>query len=108
MCEFYVTVLGFVMGERPPFSFPGVWLYCGEQPVIHLVAIERPPPGPAELSLQHFAFDATDLQGFLDRLNRLRVPHRVGQLPGWGQPQVHLHDPDGNALHVDFEASERR
>jgi catechol-2,3-dioxygenase len=107
MCEFYVAVLGFEMGKRPPFAFAGVWLYCGEQPLIHLVSIERSPPGPTELSLQHFAFDATDLQGFLSHLTRLQVPYRLGQLPGWGNPQVHLLDPDGNALHVDFPASER-
>ncbi|MGH7007251.1 MAG: VOC family protein, partial [Stellaceae bacterium] len=35
--NFYEGVLGFRAGWRPPLSFPGYWLYCGEQPVVHLV-----------------------------------------------------------------------
>jgi catechol 2,3-dioxygenase-like lactoylglutathione lyase family enzyme len=28
--KFYVEVLGFRVGFRPPFQFPGLWLYQGE------------------------------------------------------------------------------
>lgn len=102
MSEFYCRVLGFSMGRRPPFSFPGAWLYCGDQPVVHLVGVERPPDPQGELHLQHFAFDATDFAAFVAKLEELRVTYRVGELPGWGIRQVHLVDPDGNRLHVDF------
>jgi catechol 2,3-dioxygenase-like lactoylglutathione lyase family enzyme len=102
MCAFYETALGFRVGRRPPFSFPGVWLYCGDAPVIHLVGVEREPPLPSELKLQHFAFDASELSAFTENLDRLSIPYRISELAGWKQPQVHLRDPDGNALHVDF------
>ena len=29
--RFYETVMGFAPGPRPPFPFPGVWLYKGER-----------------------------------------------------------------------------
>ena len=29
---FYTDVIGFVSGPRPPFTFPGCWLYNGEGP----------------------------------------------------------------------------
>jgi catechol 2,3-dioxygenase-like lactoylglutathione lyase family enzyme len=34
--EFYEAVLGFKNGPRPPFNFPGAWLYSGNHPVLHL------------------------------------------------------------------------
>jgi catechol 2,3-dioxygenase-like lactoylglutathione lyase family enzyme len=103
MSDFYRRVLGFPPGKRPPFSFPGVWLYCGDQPVVHLVGVAQAPQPNDELRLQHFAFDATDYAGFVANLDELGVPYRVGQLPSWGVRQVHLNDPDGNHLHVDFQ-----
>ena len=30
--RFYEDVLGFTNGPRPPFNFPGAWLYAGEKP----------------------------------------------------------------------------
>ena len=37
MCAFYCEVLGLERGPRPPFPFPGAWLYCGGRPCVHLV-----------------------------------------------------------------------
>ena len=34
--QFYEDVLGFKNGARPPFNFPGAWLYSGNHPVLHL------------------------------------------------------------------------
>ena len=36
--RFYVEALGLHEGERPPFEFPGAWLYSGAAPLVHLVA----------------------------------------------------------------------
>src|SRR6516165_10284517 len=34
--RFYEEVLGLVNGPRPPFDFPGAWLYSEGHPVLHL------------------------------------------------------------------------
>jgi catechol 2,3-dioxygenase-like lactoylglutathione lyase family enzyme len=52
--QFYEDVLGFTDGPRPPFNFPGAWLYNSGHPVLHLndisqTARQQPPdsaPGP--------------------------------------------------------------
>ena len=36
LCEFYTQVLGLEIGERPPFDSPGVWLYAGGHPILHV------------------------------------------------------------------------
>lgn len=104
MVAFYERALGLRAGERPPFSFEGAWLYAGEHPVVHLVQVGQEPQGSSELKLQHFAFEGSELTPFLENLERQGVPYRLGALAGWGNPQVHVKDPDGNALHVDFPA----
>ena len=43
MLAFYEDVLGMKRGPRPPFTFGGAWLYLGERPVVHLVAVAKPP-----------------------------------------------------------------
>jgi len=41
--EFYEAVLGFKNGPRPPFNFPGAWLYSGNHPVLHLNQLPSSP-----------------------------------------------------------------
>jgi catechol 2,3-dioxygenase-like lactoylglutathione lyase family enzyme len=108
LAAFYEEVLGLTRGARPPFAFGGAWLYCGDRAVVHLVEVEPgsgPKPravDPAELQLSHFAFRASGLAAFLERLKRAGIQHAVGRLPGAPITQVNLRDIDGNALHVDF------
>ena len=58
--RFYTEMLDFQEGFRPPFDFPGAWLYAGERAVIHLVVREGVPEG-IENPVDHVAFEA---QGF--------------------------------------------
>jgi hypothetical protein len=39
--RFYEDVLGFTNGPRPPFNFPGAWLYNAGHPVLHLNDISQ-------------------------------------------------------------------
>jgi len=39
--HFYETVLGFTNGPRPPFNFPGAWLYSSGHPVLHVNDISQ-------------------------------------------------------------------
>src|ERR1044071_350416 len=105
--DFYGRILGLTRGPRPAFPFGGAWLYCGDRAVVHLVDAREAPPhahDPMTLGLSHFAFSATGLDGFLDRLRAAGMAHQMGQLPRRPLKQVNLRDPDGNALHLDFAA----
>lgn len=105
MTAFYRDVLGFQEGDRPPFAFGGAWLYCGGHPVVHLVEVgEQPRTG--EPQIEHFAFRAEGLQAFLDALQARGVEHTVRPVPGNGNRQVFLSDPDGNHIEVQFDARE--
>jgi hypothetical protein len=93
-------------GFRPPFPFPGAWIYCGENAVIHLVGVAELPPQQRMLQLEHFAFNAVGLKDFLARLEREKVPYDGRRVQGGGGVQINVRDPDGNHIHVDFFGAE--
>lgn len=106
MRRFYVEVLGLRPGPRPAFSFDGAWLYCGEDPVVHLVVVDTPRAPADDASLKHFAFRARDLAGFLERVRAFGLTPRISALRDFRICQVNLFDPEGNRLHVDFPLEE--
>jgi catechol 2,3-dioxygenase-like lactoylglutathione lyase family enzyme len=106
MVAFYGTVLGLRPGRRPDFGFPGAWLYLGEQAYVHLVGVTATPAAGGNVTLEHFAFRATGLAEFRERLDAMGIDHSVDAVPGFPILQVNFHDPDGNHIHVDFDAAE--
>jgi catechol 2,3-dioxygenase-like lactoylglutathione lyase family enzyme len=108
LVEWYDRVLGMRAGDRPPFPFPGAWLYCSSDAVVHLVGVDKLPPNADMLRLEHFAFDAVGLKEFLARLDRERVPYDGRKVQGAEGVQINVRDPDGNHIHVDFYGEETR
>jgi catechol 2,3-dioxygenase-like lactoylglutathione lyase family enzyme len=98
--RFYEDVLGLRRGERPPFSFPGVWLYCGDRAVIHLIGGRDTEEGSG--AVDHFAFRAGDVQAFLDRLAERGIAHLTRDAPGINLRQIFIEDPDGVMVEVNF------
>lgn len=105
MIAFYGDILGLRPGWRPPFDFPGAWLYCGDQPVVHLVGEAQPRAG-GDPTLEHFALRGEGLSDFLAQLRNAGVTYWVRILPELGVRQVNVRDPDGNHIHIDFDKGE--
>jgi catechol 2,3-dioxygenase-like lactoylglutathione lyase family enzyme len=105
MRRFYVEALGMKDGPRPPFAFDGSWLYCGKQAAVHLVEVDHAPAGKGP-RIEHFAFRAAGLAEFLKRLRRLKLAYSIALVPGNGNRQVNIYDPDGNHIEVQFEGTE--
>jgi len=102
---FYVGLLGLADGPRPPFDFPGAWLYIGDQAVLHLIG-GRPVPEPAAGVLDHMAFSASDLGGTVARLKAHNIDYVLRRQAGHGPWQLFCHDPNGAKVELDFSASE--
>ncbi len=105
MVSWYDRILGMTAGDRPPFPFPGAWLYAGDQAAVHLVGIDEERRG-LEPKLEHFAITATGLTEFLARLEKENVAYELARVPGYRILQVNLHDCDGNHIHIDFSPEE--
>ena len=107
MIEWYCNVLGMRVGPRPPFPFPGAWLYVEEHAFVHLVGVEAEATGSdTALKLEHFAFSATGLDRFEAHLGANGVSYRRVELTAIDTVQLNIWDPDGNHIHIDFRTDE--
>lgn len=108
MIDWYTNVLEFKLGKRPDFPFPGAWMYLGDAPVVHIIAIQgKEGIGSEEgLKLQHFAFSAFGRAEFQSRLDKLGEKYKPSKVPSLDIVQINIWDPDGNHIHVDFPLDE--
>ena len=98
---FYTNVLGFEVGERPPFDSPGAWLYAGGHPLLH-VGIGEESENPSTLPFDHLAFSVSGLDETISRLEAHGVEFRLFDVPGRAMKQVFVRDPDGISLELNF------
>lgn len=104
--DFYCGLLGLREGWRPPFDFPGAWLYGeGPEAILHVI-FGRPLPQPAAGVIDHMAFSARDLRGTRTRLDERGIRYDLRQLPGGGVWQLFTFDPNGARVELDFAADE--
>ncbi|MCB4821614.1 VOC family protein [Roseicella aerolata] len=110
--SFYEDVLGLRVGYRPPLSFPGYWLYVGDNPTVHLIGPRgddgHPPQreaGPTGL-LDHIAFTCSGLAEMKQRLKQRGVKYEERVIPRDRQTQLFLFDPDGVAVELNYPPSE--
>ncbi|MEX0347377.1 MAG: VOC family protein [Rhizobiaceae bacterium] len=105
MVKWYREVLDMPEGFRPPFPFPGAWLYAGNDAVVHLVGVDENPQS-IDPKIEHFALTASGLADFVKKLGELGVDYDPVRVPGTDILQINIHDPDGNHIHIDFFAGE--
>jgi catechol 2,3-dioxygenase-like lactoylglutathione lyase family enzyme len=121
--RFYEDILGFRAGYRPPFPFPGIWLYQGgdeaEFGVVHIIGIDDANPGglsgylgnraedeQGTGTLDHIAVLAT---GLADMQARLRADGREWTertVPSLGLHQLFVVDPSGVTIELNYPATE--
>ena len=105
--EFYDKVLGMKAGDRPPFSFPGAWIYLGDTPVLHLVDVtgDRQSDRKGQHgtgALDHIAFEATGLSEMRAKLAHDGVKFQERVVPRSGVTQIFVEDPNGLTLELNY------
>ena len=105
MVVFYQDILGFRVGDRPPFDNVGAWMYLEDKPLIHLTEREREQRN-VEPKINHFAFTASGMAEFITHLRAHEIPYLVRLVPEVEMRQVVIKDPDGNLFEVMFERHE--
>ena len=123
--RFYTEVMGFTAGFRPPFKFPGLWMYNGAQypettGVVHIIGIDLNDPqglkdylGDKELdtlsgtgTVDHMAFAATGVAEMRERLKKHGIEYRERTVPSLNLHQVFFEDPSGVTIELDYPGSE--
>jgi catechol 2,3-dioxygenase-like lactoylglutathione lyase family enzyme len=107
--DFYSEVLGLREGFRPPLAFPGYWLYCGEQAVVHLVPHSGQigaGPGDTTGNFDHVAFVAEDFDGMRARFARMELDFSERVVPGIRLKQLFVQDPNKVMIEINFPQPE--
>lgn len=115
---FYTQVMGFEVGPRPNFPFPGVWLYQGGVAVVHVIGIDpndssgladylgdRAPSEAGSGMIDHVAFACTDLDGVRSRIQNAGLDFRERQVPSLNLTQLFVNDPSGVVIELNFPAA---
>ena len=103
--RFYQDVLGFVNGPRPPFDFPGAWLYSEGHPVLHLNDIsptdkqQRPDSGV----IDHVAFGSRGFEAMTQHLERKGVEFRINVVPNSTRRQIFVNDPNNVLIELNYD-----
>jgi catechol 2,3-dioxygenase-like lactoylglutathione lyase family enzyme len=122
-CRFYERVLGFKRGYRPPFDFPGAWLYRGgdeaDYGIVHIIGVDADNPegltaylgdkAPVESgtgTVDHIAFLATGVQAMWQTLRAEGIEWRDRTVPSLGLHQIFVEDPSGVTIELNFPAAE--
>jgi len=105
--RFYEEFLGLTSGPRPPFDFPGAWLYAGDQPILHVIG-GRPAEELKAGVIDHMAFSAVGLSDTIGKLVARNIEHTCRRLVGAGTWQLFFYDPNGARVELDFDAAEPR
>jgi catechol 2,3-dioxygenase-like lactoylglutathione lyase family enzyme len=122
--RFYTEVLQLRVGFRPPFNFPGAWLYPDQDEsefgAVHLIGVDpRSREGLRDYfgenrdedlqgtgSVDHIAFLATDWSGMRRRLDTRGIAYRVQRAPSLDLIQVFLVDPSGVTIELNYRGND--
>lgn len=121
---FYRTVVGLREGFRPPFEFPGAWLYRGgdEADFGTLHVIEVRPESRAALvdylgdipdsalagsgAVDHIAFLMDGIDQVRKNIEKLGIPMSEKRAPSVGLHQIFVRDPSGITVELNFPLRE--
>jgi len=101
MVRFLEAVLDAREGTRPPFDFPGHWVYVGDEPAIHLTVVERAADFPPGI-VNHVAFGVYDFEEAKARIESTGYPYRLTGIPGTGIGQFFVEGPEGILVEVQY------
>ena len=105
--RFYEEILGLVNGPRPPFDFPGAWLYSEGHPVLHLNDIsptdKKQPPDSGVID--HVSFGSRGFDAMKRHLAQKGVPFRVNEVPNSSRRQIFLSDPNNVLIELNFDVA---
>src|SRR5579863_8245394 len=103
--KFYEDVLGFENGPRPPFNFPGAWLYSAGHPVLHLNDISQTDREQRADSgvIDHVAFGSRGFEAMKERLAGKHIDYRVNEVPNSTRRQIFLRDPNNVEIELNFD-----
>ncbi|MEK7385052.1 MAG: VOC family protein [candidate division NC10 bacterium] len=106
---FYEEHLNLKPGARPPFNFPGAWLYAdggrGKEPILHIVAGKQ-KKDLVKGVIDHIAFTGKGLSAAVEKLKARGISYELRKLPAYGTWQLFFFDPNDAKIEIDYDPGE--
>jgi catechol 2,3-dioxygenase-like lactoylglutathione lyase family enzyme len=111
---FYCDALGLRVGDRPDLPFPGLWLYVGDVPRVHVaergpyeahserIGIAAAQGAPGTGAVDHIAFSADGYDELVERMRAAGVDAQANEVPGVMR-QLFAQDPNGVKVEINLK-----
>ena len=117
--NFYCDVLGMRVGERPPFDFPGYWIYLGDTACVHLISADsgaemddytgsKEGKSVGSGAIDHIAFRGSDVREFVARASTHEAEMIHRKVPAFDIHQIFMKDPDGITIELNFRGEDAK
>ncbi|MCU7932461.1 MAG: lactoylglutathione lyase [Candidatus Thiodiazotropha sp. (ex Codakia rugifera)] len=113
MVHFFEQTLELKVGQCPPFSFPGAWLWSGNRSLIHLSELnpvdcsqsdylinDEAPAVSGTGIIDHIAFSGVDYPPLIERLLHYHLDYFERTVPLIGEHQVFIQGPENLRIEV--------
>ena len=102
LSSLFENVMGLQAGYRPPFPFPGLWLYAGDQAVVHAVDDAGLATEPSAVSFGHIAFRSEQPAALvIEQLRAHGLAFRLARVPQENTAQIFVLLPGGFVVELD-------
>ncbi|MFM0348196.1 VOC family protein [Paraburkholderia sp. RL17-347-BIC-D] len=107
--RFYCDLLGLSEGHRPTLPFPGAWLYCENgKPTVHVMLLVEGQAPARSGYFHHVSFSSSGAEEIRGRLEAAGIAFKTVVLPGFGNTQFFMKDPNGVSVELIFPVEETR
>ena len=110
--SFFTEIIGLTVGYRPPFPFPGFWLYAEEKAVLHLFdrntnflkngQIHQDLVSPENNIVDHIALWCDDYQKIMTKIQKNNLNFSETITPDSNIKQVFIQAPENLIVEIDF------
>ncbi len=102
--DFFRTVFDLEEGERPQAirRIPGLWLYTGGQPLVHIIGSQGNGIDRAAEAIDHVGFRLDGYGAFREKLDRLGIRYSTMDLADLQERRLFFRAPGGPLLEAVF------
>lgn len=110
--SFFTEIIGLTVGYRPPFPFPGFWLYAEEKAVLHLFdrntnfskngQIRQDLVSSENNIVDHIALWCDDYQKIMTKIHKNNLNFSETITPDSNIKQVFIQAPEDLIVEIDF------
>ena len=102
--DFYISIVGLKLGDRPPFKSKGYWLYAKEKDVLHLSTSKDNIKNLINVNstLDHVSFSASNKKNVMETLEKNNIFFKERYIPEINIEQLFFKDPAGNGIELIF------